>query len=79
MANHRKGKCRGITYYEEIENFAKSEDIFYELLQLKNKDITTVNLGISFYERLLKKDSDTLEKGGLPREEVEHGLNKLQA
>lgn len=64
-------------YYEEIQSFGKSEDILYELLQSKDKDITIVNLGISFYERLLKKDSDTLEKGGLPREEVEDALKQL--
>ena len=64
-------------YYEEIGNFGKSEDILYELLQSKGKDIATVTLGISFYERLLKKDSDTLESGGLPREEVQHALNQL--
>jgi tetratricopeptide (TPR) repeat protein len=66
-------------YYEEIGNFAKSEDLLYELLQLKDKDIATLNLGISFYERLLKKDLATLEKGGLPREEIEDALKQLQS
>ncbi|MBC8062506.1 MAG: hypothetical protein H7Y18_17825 [Clostridiaceae bacterium] len=66
-------------YYEEIGNYGKSEDNLYELLKVRNKDIATVNLGISFYERLLKKDSATLEKGGLPRDEVEEGLKQLQS
>ena len=66
-------------YYEETENFGKSEDVFYELLQSKNNDMTTVKLGISFYERLLERDSDTLEKGGLPREEVEDALKQLNS
>ena len=68
-----------LKYYEGTQNFGKSEDILYELLQSKNNDIAIVNLGISFYERLLKKDSATLEKGGLPREEVKDALKKLQS
>ena len=66
-------------YYEDTNNFGKSEDIFYDLLQSKNKETALVNLGISFYERLLEKDSEALEKGGLPREEVQAALEQLQA
>jgi len=65
-------------YLEEINNLGKSEDILYELLKSTNKDEATVALGISFYERLLEKDSATLEEGGLPRDEVEHALKQLQ-
>lgn len=71
-------KTRLIDYYKEAGDFASGEDILYELLDENQDDSTSINYGISYYEDLLKKDDETLEKGNLPREEVMDALNELK-
>jgi len=64
-----------VVFFESIKRFDKSEDVIFEIVE---DDAGFVQYGISFYERLLLKSDDELEKGCLPRNEVEDGLADLQ-
>ncbi|ERI95042.1 hypothetical protein HMPREF1982_00528 [Clostridiales bacterium oral taxon 876 str. F0540] len=65
-------------YYEITKKYDKAEDIFYELIEDSNNSEDIVNLGICFYERLLGKTEEELEKGNLPKDEIEETLNSLR-
>lgn len=69
-----------ILYYEDKCCFDKAEDIIYEMINYSNNDNNdyVINLGIEFYERLLKMDDITLENGNLPKNEVLDGLHNLK-
>ncbi|MDQ7092936.1 DUF6483 family protein [Desulfosporosinus sp. PR] len=65
-------------YYELTNKYAKAEDVLFDLIKTTevNQDILTK--GIDFYERLINKDPDDLEKGNLPMDEVSEGLATLR-
>ncbi|ANS75813.1 hypothetical protein AWM70_15480 [Paenibacillus yonginensis] len=58
-------------YEEQEQRFDKAEDCLFRLR--KDGEIGREEAA-AFYERLLKLDDETLEQGGLPREEVLEGL-----
>jgi hypothetical protein len=62
-------------YYEGRGEFAKAEDVLYELLETNPEE--SQNDGIVFYKRLLLKTDDELDRGNLPRKEIEDGLLKI--
>ncbi len=62
-------------HYEGRGEYAKAEDVLYELLET-NPDESRDD-GIVYYKRLLLKTDEELEKGNLPRKEIEEGLQKL--
>lgn len=64
-----------MAYYEQRGQFAKAEDVLFELLDRK-EDVAEA--GLSFYERLLSLGDGELERGGLPRGEVEMGLDQFR-
>ncbi|MDR2807717.1 MAG: DUF6483 family protein [Spirochaetaceae bacterium] len=62
-------------YYEEKGLYGKAEDKLYELKEDNYPNITnTIKI---FYERMLEKDNETLEKGNLPRNEILEEMDKL--
>lgn len=61
-------------YRERIGQYDKAEDLLYDILDMKPEFRTE---GIRFYERLLEKKDEHLAEGGLPRDEVVEGLEKL--
>lgn len=63
--------------YEYSKNFDKAEDILFDMIKKSDKSKEVIDFGIEFYNRLKKLDSDILEKGNLPLEEVEDSLNQL--
>lgn len=67
-----------VRYYELTKNYAKAEDMLYNLIETNeaNKDILAK--GIAFYERLTNKDQAELEQGNLPIDEVLEGLANLK-
>ncbi len=65
-------------YYEKTGKYSKAEDMLYELMEDKEPETEILHQGIDFYERLLFKDDLSLNRGNLPREEVEEGLAKLR-
>jgi hypothetical protein len=66
---------RLFAYLEDRALYATAENALYEWL---DQDSTAAAPeGLAFYDRLLKKIDADLERGGLPRAEVEEGRNKL--
>jgi tetratricopeptide (TPR) repeat protein len=63
-------------YYEKTGNYAKAEDLLYELIEADERESDILGQGVGFYERLLTKTDPELNAGNLPREEVEEGLTK---
>jgi hypothetical protein len=75
-------KSKLFRYFEKTGQYAKAEDVLFEMLEGEEKDEAVedevVEQGVGFYERLMKKSDDELEAGGLSREEVEEGLGELR-
>lgn len=65
-------------YYERIRKYDKAEDILFELLDQGTNKKDCVSEGIAFYKRIMERNSEDLEKGNLPLDEVQEGLNKLE-
>lgn len=65
-------------YYEQTGEFAKAEDALFAMLETEPSNAELLNFGITFYQRLLQKNDDTLAAGNLPREEVKSGLAELE-
>jgi hypothetical protein len=67
--------------HERIGQFAAAEDDLYHLLDMSEGDDElighTTDLGIAFYQRLLPLKDHELMLGGLPRSEVQEGLEDL--
>jgi len=59
---------------EALGLYARAEDKLYALDALE--PLVHATPGEAFYRRLLESDDDTLEAGGLPRDEVEDGLTR---
>jgi hypothetical protein len=67
-------------HYERTGAFGKAEDALYALLEAAPDNHEVVDWGITFYERLQGRSSDSaLEAGNLPRSELEAGLSELKA
>lgn len=67
--------------HERIGQFAAAEDDLYHLLDLSEDDeefdAQVCGRGIAFYQRLLQLKDHELILGGLPRSEVQEGLEAL--
>ena len=68
---------RLVQYFEARGNYARAEDAVFAWLEIG--DTQAREAGRMFYERLLKLDDATLERGGLPRAEAEQGMKDLVA
>ncbi len=66
-----------LTYYETIGDFSDAEDVLYEWLDAEPGSSEVVEAGIAFYESLMLRPDEDLIEGGLPRDEVETGLEDL--
>ncbi|MDR3602043.1 MAG: DUF6483 family protein [Desulfosporosinus sp.] len=65
-------------YYELTKNYAKAEDVLFNLIETVEAKNDILAKGISFYERLINKDQAELEEGNLPIVEVLEGLANLK-
>lgn len=65
-------------YHEQRGEFARAEDRLFELLDNEQSGDEIVGDGIAFFLRLLDRTDAELEAGGLPRDEVEAGLDELR-
>ncbi len=66
-----------IPFYEHQGQYSKAEDCLFELVD--NGFEEALQIGQSFYSRLLEKTDQELEHGNLPRSEVNEGLQELKA
>lgn len=71
-------KIRLFHYLEERKKYATAEDVLFNMIEESGRDLTIRQEGIMFFERLLAKPDSELEKGNLPREEVEEGLFRIK-
>ena len=68
---------RLFAYLEDRGLYATAEDALYEWLD--QDEAAAIPEGIAFYDRLSKKTDADLERGNLPRTEIDEGRNKLQS
>lgn len=66
-----------ISYNERLGNFAAAEDSLWKALEIVGNDPRLLKRGKDFYEECRKQADARLEAGGLPREEVEGGLEEI--
>lgn len=66
-------------HYELVGEYAKAEDALFTLLESEPENAALLELGLAFYERLLRQSDTALCAGNLPRAEVETGLGELRA
>lgn len=76
LPDHIKNKL--FSYYFMVGSYDKTEDILYDLLETSNNNKLVIDMGANFYQKLLALDDESLENGGLPRDEVEDGLSNLK-
>jgi tetratricopeptide (TPR) repeat protein len=60
--------------YERRGKYLEAEDTLHRLIDLNDG---AIDHGIAFYERLLQLPDHVLNNGGLPRDEVQDGLDDL--
>jgi Family of unknown function (DUF6483) len=65
-------------HYEQSGQFAKAEDALFGLLESEPQNPRIVELGLSFYDRLMTRSDAALLAGNLPRTELEAGLSELR-
>jgi hypothetical protein len=63
-------------FRERIGQYDRAENVLYDILEVKPEFKADAML---FYMRLLEKKDEELAEGGLPREEIVEGLEKLQS
>jgi hypothetical protein len=66
---------RLLRYHEGVGSFARAEDGLYTLREMAYPGIKDEST--AFYQRLLSLTDDELDRGGLPRDEVEEALAEL--
>ncbi|MBU2604039.1 MAG: hypothetical protein KKA32_18055 [Actinobacteria bacterium] len=71
-----------LRYFETTGEYARAEDVLFRRIGDGDPDLVEhadlVERGIGFYLRLLLKPDQELVEGGLPRDEVEEGLETLR-
>lgn len=68
-----------ISYNEQLGYFADAEDALWKGLEVSGNHTDILHRGVAFYENARKQADARLEKGNLPRDEVEEGYKDLQA
>jgi hypothetical protein len=69
---------RRFNYAQYTGKYSDAEDKLFDLLGEYGASETVKHYGRSFYKRLLQSSDDDLEKGGLPRTEVEEGREAFE-
>jgi hypothetical protein len=62
-------------YYEDVGKFDLAENVLFEIIQ---EEPEFVQEGMKFYGRLRTKTDEELQKGNLPRHEVEESMKDLE-
>lgn len=63
-----------IRMFELEGRFDKAEDLLFDLIE---REPGVLPEGLEFYRRLLQKDDATLDRGNLPRAEIEEAIQEL--
>lgn len=65
-------------YFDYAHEYARAEDLLFEMLEASGPDEDILARGTSFYQQLLRKSDATLSAGNFSREKVEEGLARLE-
>lgn len=68
-----------VAFYEDDHRFADAEDALWHAIDVAGAREDIIQRGIAFYEHCRSQADTRLEKGGLPRDEVQMGYEDLQA
>jgi len=66
-------------YYQHYGLYAEAENILFHLVAKQEDSSQIIVIGKRFYSELLKKNDQELNIGGLPRNEIQVGLQKLES
>jgi tetratricopeptide (TPR) repeat protein len=72
-------RWRLFRYHERMGRYADAEDDLYELLDADPESDALIDEAVAFYQRLLALKDHELLLGGLPREEVQAGMEDVLA
>jgi tetratricopeptide (TPR) repeat protein len=67
-----------ISYNEQLSHFADAEDALWKGLEVSGNHTDILHRGVAFYDNARKQADARLERGNLPRDEVEEGSKDLQ-
>lgn len=67
-----------ISYYEQHRQYADAEDCLWKAIEVAGPDPEIVERGLVFYQNCRKQADARLEKGNLPRDEVNEGFEELR-
>ena len=65
-------------YFDHTNQYARAEDLLFEMLEEGDLEGEIFARGISFYQRLARKSNAELRAGNFSREEVDEGLAQLE-
>jgi hypothetical protein len=65
-------------YFDHTHEYARAEDLLFELLEASGSDEDILANGISFYQQLLKKNDESLRADHFSMEKVIEGLSHLE-
>jgi tetratricopeptide (TPR) repeat protein len=68
-----------VSYYEDARRFDDAEDALWKAIDVAGARDDIIQRGIAFYEHCRSQADKRLEKGGLPRDEVQMGYEDLKA
>ncbi|KLU60195.1 hypothetical protein CEB3_c36260 [Peptococcaceae bacterium CEB3] len=74
----KESKLLLFKYYEHVKDYARAEDVLFELMDENEVNDDLLAQGTAFYKRLVDTDPIELEKGNLPIDEVLEGLANLE-
>jgi hypothetical protein len=66
-------------YFERSGQFARAEDMLFNMLESEPGHPGLLDFGVAFYERMRGQSDLSLAEGGLPRTEIEPGLAKFKS
>jgi tetratricopeptide (TPR) repeat protein len=67
-----------ISFHESARRYADAEDCLWKAMDVSNNDPEVIRRGLNFYESCRKQADARLEKGGLPRDEVDEAYEELK-
>lgn len=68
-----------LRYYQKNSQYDEAENVLFDMVEELPEDAEIINMGITFYQLILKESDAQLEAGKLPREEAEASLAELLA
>ena len=72
-------KLKLFRYFDQSGQYARAEDILFDMLEIGSPDRYVLALGIAFYQRLQRKSAADLQAGNFSRAAVEAGLSQLES